>query len=51
MKTIKPGLRRQRQEQTSEQLNRVYSGKPDAAERSFVKKMKATFRSTIKERW
>jgi metal-responsive CopG/Arc/MetJ family transcriptional regulator len=44
-------IRQRRQEETTEQLNRVYAGPPDAAERATPKKMKAKFRSIIRERW
>ncbi|MBZ5592878.1 MAG: type II toxin-antitoxin system VapB family antitoxin [Acidobacteriia bacterium] len=44
-------LRRRRQQEVAEQLNRVYSGKPDLAGRRTTARMKAKFRRTIKERW
>jgi antitoxin MazE6 len=44
-------LRRRRQQEVVEQLNRVYAGKPDTAGRRTTLRMKAKFRSTLKERW
>ena len=44
-------LRYRRQEQMLEQLNRAYGGEADPADLRTAKKMKAKFRSTIKERW
>ena len=44
-------LRRRRQHEVAEQLNRVYSGKPDLPGQRTTARMKAKFRSTIKERW
>ena len=44
-------LRQRRQEEITEQLNRVYAGGPDASERRTTARMKARFRSTIKDRW
>ena len=44
-------IRQRRQEEITEQLNRVYSGEPDPAERALTKKMKAKFRSVIRDRW
>jgi predicted transcriptional regulator len=44
-------IRQRRQEETTEQLNRVYAGPPDAPEHGTTKKMKAKFRTTIRERW
>ena len=44
-------LRRKQQEQLVEQLNRVYAGKPDLAEKRIVRRIKDKFRATIKERW
>ncbi|MGD0872394.1 MAG: hypothetical protein ABSB88_22825 [Bryobacteraceae bacterium] len=44
-------LRRRRLEETTERLNRVYGGEPDAIEQVTTKKMKAKFRTTIRERW
>ena len=38
-------------EQTLERLNRVYAGEPDAEEKRTRARMKAKFRSTIRERW
>ena len=43
-------LRQRRQEQVTEQLNRVYAGGPDASEQRTTAGMKARFRSTIKDR-
>jgi metal-responsive CopG/Arc/MetJ family transcriptional regulator len=43
-------LRHRRQKQMIEQLNRVYS-KPDSTEARATKKMKAKFRSTIRDQW
>jgi Arc/MetJ family transcription regulator len=34
-----------------EQLNRAYGGDPDPAEQRTVGRMKAKFRSALKERW
>ena len=42
-------LRRRRQQEVVEQLNRVYTSKP--IERRMIARMKAKFRSAIKERW
>jgi metal-responsive CopG/Arc/MetJ family transcriptional regulator len=44
-------LRRRRQQEVAEQLNQVYTGKPDPSEQRTTAHMKAKFRSTIKERW
>jgi metal-responsive CopG/Arc/MetJ family transcriptional regulator len=44
-------LRRRRQQEVAEQLNRVYTGKTDSADRHLTARMKAKFRSTIKGRW
>ena len=44
-------IRQRRQEETTEQLNRVYARPPDAAEQATTKKMKTKFRTTIRERW
>jgi metal-responsive CopG/Arc/MetJ family transcriptional regulator len=44
-------LRHRRQEETVEQLNRAYAGKPDPASAATLKRMKAKFRSTIRDRW
>jgi metal-responsive CopG/Arc/MetJ family transcriptional regulator len=44
-------LRRRRQAEVAEQLNQVYTGKADLPERRTTARMKAKFRSTIKERW
>ena len=43
-------LRNRRHEKVVEQLNRVY-GDSDAVERRTLAKMKAKFRTTIRERW
>ena len=44
-------LLHRRKEQVLEQLNRLYTDQPDAKERRTAARMKATLRSTIKERW
>ena len=44
-------LRHRRQEEMIEQLNRAYAGKPDPANAPTLKRMKARFRQTIKDRW
>ena len=44
-------LDQRRQQQIIHQLNRVYAGKPEAADAGVTKKMKAKFRSTVRERW
>jgi len=44
-------LRHRRQQEVAEQLNRVYAGEPDAAQRRTTARMKARFRRTIRERW
>jgi len=44
-------LRHRSQEQTLEQLNRVYASEPDPAERRLASRMKAAFRATIKDKW
>jgi hypothetical protein len=44
-------LRHRRQEEIVEQLNRAYSGKPDPASAPTLRRMKAKFRSTIRDRW
>jgi predicted transcriptional regulator len=44
-------LRRRRQAEVAEQLNRVYTGKPGVPEQRTTARMKPKFRSTIKERW
>jgi metal-responsive CopG/Arc/MetJ family transcriptional regulator len=44
-------LRRRRQQEVAEQLNQVYTGKLDLPEQRTTARMKAKFRSTIKERW
>jgi hypothetical protein len=44
-------LRDRRQQETLERLNLAYPGKPDLANRTTLKKMKAKFRTTIRDRW
>lgn len=44
-------LRHRHQEEIIEQLNRVYTGKTDPASEPTLKRMKAKFRSTIRDRW
>jgi len=44
-------LRHRRQEQMLEQLNQAYSDQPNPTEARTVRRMKAKFRSTIKDRW
>jgi metal-responsive CopG/Arc/MetJ family transcriptional regulator len=44
-------LRRRRQQEVAEQLNQVYTGKADLPEQRTTARMKAKFRSTIKDRW
>jgi metal-responsive CopG/Arc/MetJ family transcriptional regulator len=44
-------LRDRRQQETLERLNQAYAGKPDSANRETLKRMKAKFRSTIRDRW
>lgn len=44
-------LRDRRQQETLERLNLAYAGKPDPASRATQKKMKAKFRTTIRDRW
>jgi metal-responsive CopG/Arc/MetJ family transcriptional regulator len=44
-------LRRRRQEKMTEQLNRAYAGEPDQADARTTRRMKAKFRSTIRENW
>jgi metal-responsive CopG/Arc/MetJ family transcriptional regulator len=44
-------LRARRRDKMVTQLNRVYSGEPDPSEVRLRTRMKAKFRSTIKDRW
>ncbi len=44
-------LRKREHDRILEQLNRVYSGESDAAEKRVAPRLKMKFRSTIKERW
>lgn len=44
-------LRRRRQQEVAEQLNQVYAGTPDLLRQQPTARMKAKFRSTIKDRW
>jgi Arc/MetJ family transcription regulator len=44
-------LRHRRQEETLDKLNRAYAGKPDPANGRTLKRMRAKFRSTIRDRW
>jgi metal-responsive CopG/Arc/MetJ family transcriptional regulator len=44
-------IRQRRQEEITEQLNGVYGGGRDAVEQATTKKMKAKFRSIVRERW
>jgi len=44
-------LRRRYQEKMIEQVNQAYSDHPRAGEARAVKRMKAKFRATIKDRW
>jgi metal-responsive CopG/Arc/MetJ family transcriptional regulator len=44
-------LLQRRQEEMTEQLNRVYAGGLDAPERRTTAGMKARFRATMKDRW
>jgi metal-responsive CopG/Arc/MetJ family transcriptional regulator len=44
-------IRQRRQEEITERLNRVYGGGQDAFEQATTRKMKAKFRSTVRERW
>lgn len=44
-------LRSRRQAAATEQLNRVYAAPPTPAEKALTARMKAKFRTTIKERW
>jgi antitoxin MazE6 len=44
-------LRRRRQQELAEQLNGVYTGKPNSPGQRTTARMKAKFRSTIKDRW
>jgi metal-responsive CopG/Arc/MetJ family transcriptional regulator len=44
-------LRQRKQDEITEQLNRVYGGRPDPEERSITKRMKSKFRSTVEDRW
>ena len=44
-------LLQKRRKQTLEWLNRVYAGEPDAEEKRTGARMKAKFRSTIRDRW
>jgi hypothetical protein len=48
---VRDYLRRQREREIGEQLNRVYTGQPDSSGRRTTARMKAKFRSTIKDRW
>ena len=44
-------LRHRDQEEIMEKLNRAYATKPDPAHAPTLKRMKAKFRQTIKDRW
>jgi metal-responsive CopG/Arc/MetJ family transcriptional regulator len=44
-------LRHRRQEEMIEKLNQAYATKSDPANAVTVKRMKAKFRQTIKDRW
>jgi metal-responsive CopG/Arc/MetJ family transcriptional regulator len=44
-------IRQRRQEETTSRLNRVYGPEPGSVEKVVIRKMKAKFRSTIKDRW
>lgn len=44
-------LRHRRQDQMLDRLNQVYASEPTAAQRRKTAKLKAKFRSTIKDRW
>jgi len=44
-------LRRKRQEEMLEQLNRAYADHPNPAESRITKGIQAKFRATIKDRW
>jgi metal-responsive CopG/Arc/MetJ family transcriptional regulator len=44
-------LRKREQDRILAQLNRVYGGESDAAEKRVALRLKTKFRSTIKERW
>ena len=44
-------LRHRSQEQQLEELNRVYAGKPDSAERRLTTRAKAKFSATIRDKW
>jgi metal-responsive CopG/Arc/MetJ family transcriptional regulator len=44
-------LQRRRANEILQQLNRVYADGPSVEERRLTGKMKAKFRSTIKEQW
>lgn len=44
-------LRKRRNKETLDQLNRVYAGEPGPEERRIVAGMKRRFRSTIHESW
>ncbi|MGA3076107.1 MAG: hypothetical protein ABSG56_20755 [Bryobacteraceae bacterium] len=44
-------LRKRRNKETLDQLNRVYAGDPSPEERRTVAGMKRRFRSTIQESW
>jgi len=44
-------LRHRRQAEVVAQLNQVYSGELDQAERRLMPRVKAKFRATIKEGW
>lgn len=44
-------LRQRRHEAILEQLNRVYAGEPDSADRRTTARVKAKFRPAIQERW
>jgi metal-responsive CopG/Arc/MetJ family transcriptional regulator len=44
-------LHHRNQEETLEKLNRAYAAKPDPAHAPALKRMKAKFRQTIKDRW
>ena len=44
-------LHSRRRDQMLANLNRVYAGEPDPAERRITSKMKTKFHATIKDRW
>jgi len=44
-------LRSRRRDRMTAQLNQVYAGEPHPSEARTLKRMKAKFRPTIKERW